>query len=75
MTNLGFLYVTNVADYDEATLLKYTQWIFRVPKEELKKIYLNHFNSENKNVWRGFTPFIENDPSLKQFFEIGLIYD
>lgn len=35
-------------------------------------MYKNHFNQENPNFYRGMAPFIDNDPSHKELYEIGL---
>ncbi len=32
---------------------------------------LRHFNNENTNLYRGFFPLIDNDPSHKQFYDLG----
>lgn len=32
----------------------------------------NHFHAENKNYYRGYAPFIANDPSHKELYEVGL---
>ena len=35
---------------------------------------MNHFNKENPNLYRGLAPFVPNDPSFKELYEIGLDY-
>lgn len=72
MTNLGFLLVSNVPEYDEIQLFEHQKWFFSLPVEEKKKLYKNHFLRENPNYYRGFAPFIANDPSYKELYEIGL---
>ena len=37
-------------------------------EEQLK---LKHFNQDNSNIYRGFFPFLPNDPSHKEFFDQG----
>ena len=37
-----------------------------------RKLYKNHFLKENPNYYRGFAPFIANDSSYKELYEIGL---
>jgi hypothetical protein len=32
---------------------------------------LKHFKLENPNLYRGYFPFIDNDPSHKEMFDIG----
>ena len=41
-------------------------------EEEKKKLYLNHYNKENKNKVRGLMPFIDNDPSYKELYDKGM---
>lgn len=74
MTNLGFLLLSNVPGYDEEVLFKHQKWYFNQSEEEKKKLYKTHFNRENKNGYRGHAPFIDNDPSHKELYEIGLEY-
>lgn len=31
---------------------------------------LKHFNRDNKNIYRGFFPFLDNDPSHKEFYDM-----
>lgn len=35
-------------------------------------LYKNHFRRQNPNYYRGLAPFIPNDPSHKELYEIGL---
>lgn len=74
MTHLGFLQLSNVPGYDEEELFKYQKWYFNLPEEEKKKLYKRDFNRENKNGYRGHAPFLDNDPSHKELYEIGLEY-
>ena len=30
-----------------------------------------HFNSENENIYHGYFPFLQNDPSLKEFYDMA----
>ena len=41
-------------------------------EEEKKKLYLNHYNKENKNKVRGLMPFIDNDPSYQELYDKGM---
>lgn len=72
MTNLGFLLLSNIPGYEEEELFKWQQWFFRQPTDVKRKLYKNHFQRENSNYYRGFAPFIDNDPSHKELYEIGL---
>jgi hypothetical protein len=31
----------------------------------------NHHNSENDNIYHGYFPFLKNDSSHKEFFDMG----
>ena len=72
LTSLGFLALGNVPDYDEQELYKWQKWLFAHSKEEKQRLYKRSFNPDNSNIYRGFAPFIENDPSHKELYEIGL---
>jgi hypothetical protein len=38
------------------------------------KLYSNHHNKDNSNYYRGISPFIPNDPSYKELYDIGMDY-
>ena len=72
MTNLGFLALSNIPGYDEEALFAHQKWFFALSPEVKQRLYKNHFRGENKNLYRGLAPFIDNDPSHKELYEIGL---
>jgi isopenicillin N synthase-like dioxygenase len=72
MTTLGFLLLSNIPEYDEDGLLKNQKWFFSLPDDVKRKLYKHHFNRENSNYYRGFAPFLPNDPSYKELHEMGL---
>jgi isopenicillin N synthase-like dioxygenase len=72
MMNLGFLLLSNIPDYDEEELFKWQKWFFNLSDDVKRKLYKNHFNKESNNFYRGFAPFIANDPSHKELYEVGL---
>ncbi len=74
MNNLGFLLLSNIPGYDEENLFEQQKWFFNLPDDVKAKLQKNHFNKENPNFYRGFAPFIANDPSFKELYEIGLDY-
>jgi len=53
-------------------LLENQKWFFSLGDDVKRKLYKQHFQSENQNTYRGFAPFIENDPSHKEMYEVGL---
>lgn len=72
METLGFLLLSNIPGYDEDALFAHMKWFFALSDDIKRKLYKNHFNKENPNYYRGFAPFIANDPSYKELYEIGL---
>ncbi len=40
-------------------------------EEDKRALYLNQDNANNKNFYRGYFPFKPNDPSHKEFFDMG----
>ena len=72
MTNLGFLALSNIPNFDEEALFQHSKWFFNLDDEVKRKLYKNHFVKENSNLYRGFAPFIDNDPSHKELYEMGL---
>ena len=74
MNNLGFLLLSNIPGYDEEKLFEHQRWFFNLSDNVKIKLHKNHFNKENPNFYRGFAPFIANDPSFKELYEIGLDY-
>lgn len=38
--------------------------------EEKDSLKLKHFNQKNNNIYRGFFPFLPNDPSHKEFYDM-----
>ena len=76
MSTVGFLLLKNSPDFDEQELLKAVKGFhYDIPSEEKHKIKLRHFNSTNKNIYRGFFPFLDNDISHKEFYDLGRPYD
>ena len=72
LTEVGFLQLKNVPGFDEDVLLKDTKEWHSIPLHIKKKGYPKHINPENQNVYRGWFPFMDNDPSHKEFYDMGL---
>ena len=72
MTNLGFLLLSHIPGFEEKELFQHQKWFFGLPDDVKRKLYKNHFLKDNQNFYRGFAPFIANDPSYKELYEIGL---
>lgn len=73
-TTLGFFQLKNVPGFDENELLSDIKEFHALPDDVKRTITLKHYNSENSNIYRGFIPFIDNDPSHKEMFDMGCDY-
>ena len=62
----------NVEGFDEARLLSDIKEFHSMPDSEKRKLYSHHHNPENSNLYHGFTPFIDNDASHKEFMDMGV---
>ena len=61
--------------YEEKDLLHYGKWLCSLPQEEKLKLHKKFWNSDNPNIYRGLAPFIDNDPSHVEIFDMGSDYD
>ena len=61
----------NIEGFDEAALLRDIKEFHSMPETEKRKLYTHQFNPENANKFHGLFPFIDNDPSHKEFFDMG----
>lgn len=75
LKTVGFFLVTNVPGYDEKDLLHWGKWFCGQPEEEKKKLWKRFWNKENANIYRGLAPFIDNDPSHVEIFDMGMDYE
>ena len=71
MRSVGFILINNLPEFDEDELLEATKAFHNMPLEVKMKLALKHFNNETSNLYRGYFPFIDNDPSHKEFYDIG----
>jgi len=72
MSNVGFIYLKNVPDYRQAELYKAVKAFHHdITLEDKEQMKLKHFNKNNKNRMHGFFPFIDNDPSHKEFYDMS----
>ena len=66
MEGVGFCILKNVPGFDENELKKVVMAFHNeIPLQSKRCMQLRHFNKENKNLYRGFFPLIDNDPSHK----------
>ncbi len=70
-SNLGFFHLKNVPGFDEAALLKSMKEFHALPDTVKHQLKLKTYNADNSNTYRGFIPFIDNDPSHKEIFDMG----
>ena len=56
-------------DYDK--LYKCCEWFFGLPYEKKKNIIKSAWNPENSNLYRGYFPVIDENPSRKEGFEFA----
>ena len=75
MTTLGFLQLKNIKGFDEEALLRDIKAFHTMPESEKKHLYTKQFNKANKNMFHGLFPFIDNDVSHKEFFDMGSPYE
>lgn len=74
LKNLGFLVLSNVDGYDEEQLLRAAKWLFSLDPEEKRILGQKHHYEHSKNYYRGLAPFMNNDISHKELFDMGLEY-
>lgn len=69
---MGFMVLQNVPGYDQAELLKAVMAFHsEIPLEDKEPLKPKHFNDANPQRLRGFFPFIPNDPSHKEFYDMA----
>lgn len=71
LENIGFLYIDNIEGIDFHELDILCKWFFGLPYETKMKTARKNFNPQNRNVYRGYFPVVEGEPSRKEGFEIG----
>ena len=72
LLNVGFLTIKNVPDYEENDLYRAVRAFYKdIPASEHRKLIWHNHNPENSNVFRGLTPFVDNDPAHKEMYDMG----
>ena len=71
LKNIGFLYIDNVQGIDFDKLFRICKWFFGLPMETKMKLSRKTWNPENNNVYRGYFPVVEGEPSRKEGFEFA----
>lgn len=75
MKTVGFCVFRNVPGFDEPKLLEATKAFHDFPIEVKMKLALAHYQPGNKNLYQGYFPFLENDPSHKEFLDMNRPYE
>jgi isopenicillin N synthase-like dioxygenase len=71
LTGLGFLHITNVPGFNEKALFKVCKAFHSMPSKEKDKLKWKNHNPANENRYRGLAPFVDNDESHKELFDMG----
>jgi isopenicillin N synthase-like dioxygenase len=75
LKTVGFFVITNVPGQDEALLLEWGKWFCAQSHADKWKLTKKYWNKENPNVYRGLAPFIDNDPSHVEIYDVGMDFD
>ena len=72
LRTVGFFTLKNVEGFDEGELFRAVSGFYKdVPEIERRKLIWRNHCPENKNYFRGLTPFVENDPAHKELYDMG----
>jgi len=71
MEKVGFCLINDVEGYDEQELLRAARAFHDLPLEVKMTMALKHFRSANENIYHGYFPFIEGDPSHKEIYDMS----
>ncbi|KAH3811446.1 hypothetical protein DPMN_139856 [Dreissena polymorpha] len=71
LENEGFIFIDNVAKLDYDGLFRACKWFFDKPIEFKRTVMRNFWNPENSNIYRGYFPITEGEPSRKEGFEFA----
>ncbi|KAH3811464.1 hypothetical protein DPMN_139874 [Dreissena polymorpha] len=71
LENEGFIFIDNDAKLDYDGLFRACKWFFDKPIEFKRTVMRNFWNPENSNIYRGYFPVTEGEPSRKEGFEFA----
>lgn len=71
LETVGFAFIDNVDGIDYNGLWESCQWFFNKPMEFKRKTMRQQWNPDNKNIYRGYFPVVEGEPSRKEAFEFA----
>lgn len=69
---VGFLKIKNLEGFDEDRYLMACQMFHNLPMDRKRKLLLAKDNPANPNNYRGYLPFVGNDPSHKEMYDMGM---
>jgi len=72
METLGFVYIKNVDGFDEDVMFSACKAFHSIPDKEKEKLMWKNHNPNNTNIYRGLSPFLDNDESHKELFDMGI---
>lgn len=75
LRTVGFFLITNVPGHDEEQLIKWGKWLCGLSKEEKDRVTKRFWIPTNENRYRGLAPFIDNDPSHVEIYDMGMDFD
>jgi isopenicillin N synthase-like dioxygenase len=71
----GFLHLKNIDGFDEDRHLAACKAFHAMPEHEKHKMKWKNHNPDNLNIFRGLAPFVDNDPSHKELYDMGCDID
>ena len=69
LEKIGFLFIDNAEGIDHELLLRCCKWFFGQPKDYKESVMRQHWKADNKNIYRGYFPVVEGEPSRKEGYE------
>ncbi|XP_060075524.1 uncharacterized protein LOC132555187 [Ylistrum balloti] len=71
LENTGFLYIDNAEGVDFDRMYESCKWFFSRSNEVKHSLKRKIWNPDNSNIYRGYFPVGENEPSRKEGFEFA----
>ncbi|OWF49504.1 gibberellin 2-beta-dioxygenase 4-like [Mizuhopecten yessoensis] len=71
LEHTGFLYIDNAEAVDFDKMYKSCQWFFSRSQDMKNSLSRKIWNPANSNIYRGYFPVGENEPSRKEGFEFA----
>ena len=71
MHTVGFCLIKDIDGFDEEELMKAAQTFHSFPIDVKMAMALKHFAPANQNIYHGYFPFIQGDPSHKEIYDMA----